>query len=406
MSSSRLLIQKKDSRIWTMLMQNDLLTEINVYKEGATLLGNIYVAKVKNVVKNIQAAFVEIENRQLCFLPMDEFLPLALLNRSYDGRLLEGDELLVQVKREAVKSKEPVVSCHLSFSGKYAVLALDGSGIHFSRKLPEQTKKDLSAYFKQAGLKENLFLSNSSGESVPVSAVIRTNAGNETDFLLIKEEVLKLQNAAQEVLNKGKYRSCFSCLLRQPEAYLTEIRDTYESQYDSILTDDPELFRQIQEFFGESYPEEVKKVQLYEDTRLSMSALYGLESKVKEALSEKVWLKSGGYLVIEPTEALTVIDVNTGKYSGKKSIQDTFRMINDEAAVEIARQLRLRNISGIIIIDFINMDRAEDRDGVMNRLKMELKKDSVPSAVVDMTPLGLVEVTRKKIRKTLKEQLA
>ena len=137
-----------------------------------------------------------------------------------------------------------------------------------------------------------------------------------------------------------------------------------------------------------------------------MSALYGLESKIKETLSEKVWLRSGGYLVIEPTEALTVIDVNTGKYSGKKSIQDTFRMINDEAAVEIARQLRLRNISGIIIIDFINMDRAEDRDGVMNRLKMELKKDSVPSAVVDMTPLGLVEVTRKKIRKTLKEQLA
>ena len=126
---------------------------------------------------------------------------------------------------------------------------------------------------------------------------------------------------------------------------------------------------------------------------------------MSEALGKRVWLKSGGYLVIEPTEALTVIDVNSGKYSGKKGIRDTFRMINREAALEIARQLRLRNLSGIILVDFINMEEADDRQELLEFLSAQLKRDPVKTALIDMTPLGLVEITRKKIRRPLKEQL-
>lgn len=133
--------------------------------------------------------------------------------------------------------------------------------------------------------------------------------------------------------------------------------------------------------------------------------LYGLSAKLREATETRVWLKSGGYLVVEPTEALTVIDVNSGKYSGKKAIRDTFRLINLEAAAEIARQLRLRNLSGIIIVDFINMEDSADKQELLQALSRELRQDPVKAVVVDMTPLGLVEITRKKIRRPLREQL-
>ena len=151
---------------------------------------------------------------------------------------------------------------------------------------------------------------------------------------------------------------------------------------------------------------ELSRLRYYADPSLSLSGLYNLASKRKEAFERRVWLKSGGYLVIEPTEALTVIDVNSGKYIGKKAARDTFRLINAEAAVEIARQLRLRNLSGIILVDFINMERKEDEKELMHLLALELKKDPIKAAVIDMTPLGLVELTRKKVRKPLREQMA
>ena len=184
-----------------------------------------------------------------------------------------------------------------------------------------------------------------------------------------------------------------------------EIRDTYTDQFDTIITDDRQLYEETADFLKTQYPEELSRLQFYEDPRVSLSNLYGLSAKLKEATETRVWLKSGGYLVIEPTEALTVIDVNSGKYSGKKGIRDTFRMINREAALEIARQLRLRNLSGIILVDFINMEEADDRQELLEFLSAQLKRDPVKTALIDMTPLGLVEITRKKIRRPLKEQL-
>ena len=140
-----------------------------------------------------------------------------------------------------------------------------------------------------------------------------------------------------------------------------EIRDTYTDQFDTIITDDRQLYEETADFLKTQYPEELSRLQFYEDPRVSLSNLYGLSAKLKEATETRVWLKSGGYLVIEPTEALCVIDVNTGKYSGKKNLHDTIMKINTEAAVEIARQLRLRNLSRIIIIDFIDMETEEDQ---------------------------------------------
>ena len=186
-----------------------------------------------------------------------------------------------------------------------------------------------------------------------------------------------------------------------PPAYLARLLDLYEESADVFLTDDKELYDEIQEYLTVHQPEDLSKLSFYEDRLLPMDKLYSLEHQLSLALQEKVWLNSGGYLIIQPTEALTVIDVNTGKYEGGKKQEKTFLKINKEAAIEIARQLRLRNISGIIIIDFINMEEKQSVDELLSLLNSELHKDPIPTTLVDMTKLSLVEITRKKKEKPL-----
>ena len=172
------------------------------------------------------------------------------------------------------------------------------------------------------------------------------------------------------------------------------------------MTDQPDLFARLQEYFRISDLSETTGLRFYEDKLLSLAKLYSLEYALEQSCQKRVWLKSGGYLIIECTEAMVVIDVNTGKYSGKKNLADTIRLINLEAAKEVAHQLRLRNLSGIIMVDFIDMDTEEDKALLMDTLKAAVRPDPVKTTVVDMTPLNLVEMTRKKEKKPLWEQIA
>lgn len=408
MNDSKLILLRQDRHILSLLLNEGRLTEANAYPPAAgspaapdadaCILGSIYVGKINHVVKNINAAFVDLTQNKRAFLPLEGRHKPRLLNRSYDGRLLAGDEILVQVEKEAVKTKDPVVTAELSFSGRYAVLIpSEAPGrLVFSGKLDAEAKKRLREFFPGEELTE--ILKNA-------SLIIRTNAGELTEGNALVSDVRKLSALAGQLLSVADKRTCYSCLYRPASPYLMEIRDTYADQFDAIITDDKELYEEAADFLKAQYPEELPRLQFYKDARVSLSNLYGLSAKLKEATETRVWLKSGGYLVIEPTEALTVIDVNSGKYSGRKGIRDTFRMINREAAREIARQLRLRNLSGIILADFINMEEADDRQELLDFLAAELKRDPVKTALIDMTPLGLVEITRKKIRRPLKEQL-
>lgn len=408
MNDSRLILLRQERHILSLLLNEGRLTEVNAYPSAAgtaadlntdiCTLGSIYAGKINHVVKNINAAFVDLTQNRRAFLPLDGKTKPRLLNRLYDGRLLAGDEILVQVEREAVKTKDPVVTAELSFSGRYAVLIpSEAPGrLVFSGKLDTAAKKRLKEYLPPEELTE--VLKNA-------SLIIRTNAGELTESLPLVSDIRRLAALAGQVLSIADKRTCYSCLYRPARPYLMEIRDTYTDQYDIIITDDRELYEETTDFLRAQYPEELSRLQYYEDSRVSLSNLYGLTAKLKEATETRVWLKSGGYLVIEPTEALTVIDVNSGKYSGKKGIRDTFRLLNREAALEIARQLRLRNLSGIILVDFINMEEADDRQELLDFLSAQLKRDPVKTALIDMTPLGLVEITRKKIRRPLKEQL-
>lgn len=450
MSSALVIIERK-GQILSMLYQENRLVQVRVddqkqntrvsEKEGgdeksSLPLDAIYIGKVKNVVPTIDAAFVEVIKGVMGFLPLKHAKNPIILNRKYDGRIVAGDEILVQVEKEGIKTKEPGLTCNLSFSGKYCVLTTGKQGIGLSTKLDHKTRVFWKQKLEEWNIEEILKKEN-------IGMVVRTNVtelnekedsakdsftseslfevseksklhesvdgknisivlpkkNNETEEKF-KKEFDNLLMLKTKVLKDVSYRTCFSCLFQPMEGYLTDLRDTYEELFDKVITDNSEIYERIREEFPD-----MKKTELYKDSRIALEKLYSVETRLQEAMDERVWLKSGAYLIIQQTEALTVIDVNSGKIQKKNPKDDIYFEINKEAAVEIALQLKLRNLSGIIIIDFINQNIKEQDRELLSYLSSLVKKDSVKTTVIDMTPLGLVEVTRKKIHRSLKEQL-
>ena len=208
----------------------------------------------------------------------------------------------------------------------------------------------------------------------------------------------------QQVLLKGTSRVCFSLLEESLPEYMQVLQNVYTEHLEEIVTDNKSLYEAVSSYAKTAFPENTQ-IRLYEDKLLPLYKLYSLESALEHGLHEKVWLKSGGFLVIQQTEAFVCIDVNTGKFTANKEMEETFRKINLEAAAEIALQLRLRNLSGIILIDFINMKSPKHKKELMENLQAYLNRDPVKGTVVDMTSLNIVEVTRKKVRKSLTEEM-
>lgn len=382
----------EQTKTLSVLMNNKECMEISCdIEEERSLIGNIYVGKVKNIVKNIDAAFVEIKKGVLCFLPLSDAGDAIYVNPKENKKLQIGDELLVQVLKDGVKTKAPVLSTNLNFTGRYFVFTTrrkDEIGI--SNKLESDDRSRLLAYAQK---KEASF-----------GIILRTNAKNASEEELDKE-FEHLKGIYEKVVIYGVHKTVFSLLMQDEAPYIKQLRNIRQEELDEIITDDPVIYEQAHAFLEEHQPEDLPKLRRYEDENYSLWKLYGLETILDDATRSRVWLKSGGYLVIEPTEALTVIDVNTGKYDGKKNAEETFFKINQEAAAETAKQLRLRNISGIVIIDFIDMKEEENKLEVLSFLNKKLKMDPVKAVLVDMTRLNLAEVTRKKIKKSLREQL-
>lgn len=314
---------------------------IRVLRSDASKIGGIYLGKIQNVAKNIDACFVEILPGELCFLPLREAGTAYLTNRQPDGSLKAGDELVVMVTRDAQKTKRA------------------------------------SATADPARMKQLLCKNGSTPENA--------------------------SEALQSLWEQADHKVYFTCLLKPSEAVYEVLEQMADpSEYSEILTDDPQIYRQLSE--GDHPLLKQKSIRFYDDPAISLRLLYSLERGMEEALDTRVWLKCGGYLVIEPTEAMTVIDVNSGKNEAKKAGEDTYYQVNLEAAEEVARQLRLRNLSGIIIVDFINMAEKERQKELLETLKNLTAGDPQHPRIVDMTPLGLVEITRKKSHPTLAEQ--
>lgn len=398
----KLVITKQDNRIVSAFFEGKDMVQVSVntaQEDG--ILGNIYLGKVKNIIKNINAAFVEIADGRMCYYSMSENrypIMAQLPDRELPDKLEEvtvkiGDELIVQVAKEDVKTKAPVVTSNINLTGKYVALTYGKTTIGVSAKIEdEKERRRLKELVKKYESKEYGF-------------IIRTNAANMPENVILNE-LGKLVELYENIRRYGVHKSRFSLLHSTPPGYICDIRDGYADHVDEFITDDPELYEHMKDYLEKYQAEDIGKLKLYQDQSLSLTSLYGIAEKLKDAVKPMVWLKSGGTLVIQPTEALTVIDVNTGKaVAGKKKVQETFLKVNREAAKEIAKQVRLRNLSGIIIIDFIDMELKKDKDLLMEELEGYLKTDPVKTTLVDMTALGLVEVTRKKVRKPLHEQV-
>lgn len=394
--ANQLLITKKDGAVLSVRVEDGKVAQIQAQPEDAgSLLGDIYVGKVRNIVKNINAAFVEYEQGKMGYLSLDaKVCPIHTDGVVSDGtRVLIGDEIIVQIEREAVKTKPPTLSGTLNFPGKYVVLIYGERTVSISSKIKDAERKQQLRGF----LRNNI-----DGD---YGFVARTNCKDASDEKILKE-IAFLKQQLENIKKFGVHRAKFNCLYHAPDAYLCDIRDSYDSLLESIITDDDEIFNRIMEFAKIYQPEDIKKIKRWDNSDGKLDAVYDVTKTLEHAIMPKVWLKNGGYLVIQPTEALVSIDVNTGKaISKKKDVQKTFLKVNLEAATQIAKQLRLRNLSGMILIDFIDMKDADYNKQLMDRLRTEFAKDPVKTILVDMTKLGLVEVTRKKVRKSLYEQI-
>nr|WP_270484612.1 ribonuclease E/G [Blautia massiliensis (ex Durand et al. 2017)] len=378
------------------LSEEERIVEIRLESDQEkSILGNIYTGQVENIASNIQAAFVQIEPGKRCYYPLAEAQRAVFsAGRKGNGPLRPGDELLVQVSRDAMKGKLPALTSNLNFTGRYLVLTTGDKKFGLSSKLALEDRHRLSGWLKEEAERPDK----------EFGIIVRTNAADAS-----KEEILKelewLKDRYHKAVVQGRNRTCFSLVLETEPFYVAAVRDAYGRDLDEIITDVPEIREMILGYLEEISPELKEKLRFYQDKLLPLYKLYRVETALDAIQKEKVWLNSGGFLVIQQTEAFVSIDVNSGKYTGKKKMEETFRKINLEAAAEIGRQLRLRNLSGIILIDFINMENPDHRDELFHVLQKLLRKDPIKSRAIDITPLHILEMTRKKVRRPVIEDI-
>lgn len=364
------------------LMEDRHPEEIRCY-EADSLLGNIYVGRVSNILNNINAAFVDIAKDESCYLSLEDY--------HGDRPLKIGDLIAVQVVKDRIKAKQAAVTANISVNGEYVVVHAEGmTGV--SAKITDgelrRSRKELlaacvSRFQEQKKCQNRLY-----------GGIVRTKAetGKASD---IENEAIRLLRELDDILYRAQFATAYSCLRKSCPAYIRDIVH-FQQEGVTVVTDMPELRAECSAY-------NITEPKLYEDRMIGLTAYYGLQRIIDKALSKRVYLKSGAYLVIEPTEAMTVIDVNSGKAVKGKNSEEIRYKLNVEAAREISRQLRLRNISGMILVDFISMKEADSNKKLLCELKGFTHADAVPVQVVDMTALGLVEMTRKKIRKPLYE---
>lgn len=402
-----LIVELYDKLFCVLLCQNQVLSiqaQNSLRSTQPPRIGNIYVAKVQNIAANIGAAFVEIQKGILTFLPLSEAKYALLTNRKADGALKMGDELLVQLVKEPVKTKPAGVSTKLSLAGAYTVIELPGKEPVSKRAADETAMEGSIRISSKLGTKYHHLYQNLEPLqeiSKRFHIIIRTNAAKASDTADVVREAEELASKMRHILEIGDKRVVFSCLYQSEPEYITFIKNCYREEYDEIITDKKEIYDQIRSL------NELQGIALrfYEDDRLPLYKLYSIETRLQELTGKKVWLKSGAYIIIEQTEALIAIDVNTGKYESRKAPEETYLKINLEAAGAIATALRARNLSGMILVDFINMKKKEHTEQLTSYMKSLLKNDSVPAYVVDITGLGLMEITRQKKNKSFAEQM-
>lgn len=360
-------------------------------------LRNIYLGKVDHIVKNINAAFIRYDNGNIGYLPLEKVSLACVTNREFteSDSLHCGDEIVVQVEADEIKLKKAKLSTAISLSGKYSVLTLGRSGIGASVKLDDKLRKELIDSVKPrfaeltGKYSKELCCDN-------LGAIIRTNV-KDLEPGSIADEVLKdlesLVHRLIDILRSGRTRTVYSCLYTPMDQ-----EQDLEGEEDI-----PSVLGPLTRVHVSKAKAFLRSRNLTDYKIIMDSGIHGISSKIESLTQNKVWLKSGGFLIIEQLESFNAIDVNTGKaIKGKK---DAAYEVNFEAAQEIMRQIRLRNLTGMILIDFINMKKKESYDELIDHIKDLCRKDVIHTSFIDVTGLGIMELTRNKNDKTLKEVL-
>ena len=374
------------------------MTDITVCEPDECFrVGDIIIGKVTGVRPQMNAAFVSLREGEDAWLNLEDPHSITYVSGDPDTPLKPGDEILVQITREAHGNKRLSVSANLMFSGRMVLLMTGKKALGVSVKIPEGRKKELRRLLSPL-MPENY-------------GVIVRSAAEDASVIEITEELSELSAEITRKLELWKTRTVYSVVERGDSVEEGFVLEHLRDEIDEIVTDLPEEYDRMQAFLNESGELSMIPLRLYDDPKMTLSKVYSLETSIEKALARRVYLKSGAYLVIDQTEAMTVIDVNSGKMltdhpHRKVSKREAALAVNREAAAEIARQIRLRNVSGIIVADFIDLADREDQKKVLEVLKEQTADDPAGVHVVDMTALQLCEMTRKRVKKPLREQLS
>ncbi|MBW1659138.1 MAG: ribonuclease E/G [Deltaproteobacteria bacterium] len=408
---SEIIINSTPQETRIALVENGEVVELFFErKKDRGILGNIYKGKVVRVLPGMESAFVDIGMEKAAFLyvsevfhPVDDYREMFLGDedepiedfsakkgsepRHIEDLLTEGQEILVQVSKEPIGSKGCSVTSLVSLPGRYLVLMPFADHIGVSRRIEDSAERErLRTIAEEIQPRRMGLIARTAAEGVA-----RADITADLNYLLkVWESILKAKNGA----------SAPFLLHEEPDICVRAVRDLLSGDVRRIVADDKETYGKIKDFLDLYLPNPSCTLELYQGFQ-PVFDYYNIELEIHRAMGKKVWLKSGGYIVIEQTEALVAIDVNTGRFVGKRNLEETILQTNLEAAREIAYQLRLRNIGGIIIIDFIDMEKAENREKVFNALKEHLRKDKAKTNVLKISELGLVEMTRKRTRESL-----
>jgi ribonuclease E len=389
-----MLMREKTSRVQMAVLEDGVLVEHYVTQgDSSSLIGNVYAGRVQNVLPSMEAAFVDIGQRRNAVLYAGEVnwdaAGLEGKPKRIETALKTGTSVLVQVTKDSVGQKGARLTSQISLPGRFVVYVPDGSMTGISRKLPDEERNRLKSIFR---------------DLVPEEAgvIIRTAAEGATEEQL-QRDVARLKAQWEDIKSKSETANPPALLYAEPDLALRVVRDVFNEDFSKLVVSGADTYDTLEAYLGHIAPDLLPRLQKWvekEDLFVSQR----VDEQLVKALDRKVFLPSGGSLVIDRTEAMTVIDVNTGRFTGQGgSLEETVTANNLEAAEEIVRQLRLRDVGGIIVIDFIDMVLEANRDAVLRRLVECLGRDRTKHQVAEVTSLGLVQMTRKRIGQGLLE---
>ena len=380
------------------ILENKNLSDLHIERpDHKRMVGNIYKGKVQNVIPGMQAAFIDIGYNLNAFLPFTEIIDKnSVSDTSFDKQnsndkglpekkvdFVNGDDLVVQVIKEPFSGKGPRITTNISISGNLLVLVPNQKYIGVSKKIHDK--------YERARLKQII----KSIKPKNFGVIVRTISAGK-DQKIIEKDLKKLMNEWKEVENLIKTKNAPHLIFNDENISNMVIRDLFTEDTKSLYIDNKALYKQIYSYTKDTNPNQLSSIKLYK-SKIPIFDTHNVEEQISKSLSNKAWLKSGSYLIIDHTEAMVVVDVNSGRFIGKGKHEDNSLKINMEAAVEIARQLRIRDIGGLVVIDFIDMMKAANRKKVYEELKKHLKRDRAKVSVSEFSDFGLLQMTRQRV---------